>query len=101
RACDSSDVRLQFATTADPGDLLALPWATPLEQWPAERLVSLPRGISRHVVRFVRVSGTVYAIKELPQQVADREYELLRELAKREVPVVRARGVVIERVGSD
>jgi len=94
-------VRLQFATTADPGDLLALPWATPLEQWPAERLVSLPRGISRHVVRFVRVSGTVYAIKELPQQVADREYELLRELAKREVPVVRARGVVIERVSAD
>ncbi|HXR41718.1 MAG TPA: DUF4032 domain-containing protein [Acidothermaceae bacterium] len=94
-------MRLQFATTADPGDLLALPWATPLEQWPAERLVSLPRGISRHVVRFVRVSGTVYAIKELPQQVADREYELLRELAKREVPVVRARGVVIERVSAD
>jgi hypothetical protein len=94
-------VRLQFATTADPGDLLALPWSTPLEQWPADRLVSLPRGISRHVVRFVRVSGTVYAIKELPQQIAEREYAMLRELAKREVPVVRARGVVIERVGSD
>ena len=94
-------MRLQFATTADPGDLLALPWSTPLEQWPADRLVSLPRGISRHVVRFVRVSGTVYAIKELPQQVAEREYRLLRELAKREVPVVRARGVVIERVSPD
>ncbi|MDQ1485592.1 MAG: hypothetical protein QOJ62_1285 [Actinomycetota bacterium] len=90
-------MRLQFATTADPGDLLALPWSTPLEYWPADKLVSLPRGISRHVVRFVRVSGTVYAIKELPQEVAEREYRLLRELAKREVPVVRARGVVIER----
>lgn len=94
-------MRLQFATTADPGDLLALPWSTPLEHWPAHQLVSLPRGISRHVVRFVRVSGTVYAIKELPQQVAEREYRMLRELAKREVPVVRARGVVIERIGSD
>jgi hypothetical protein len=91
-------VRLQFATTADPAELLALPWSTPLEQWPAEQLVSLPRGISRHVVRFVRVSGTVYAVKELPKQVAEREYRLLRELAKREVPVVKARGVVIERV---
>jgi hypothetical protein len=91
-------VRLQFATTADPAELLALPWSTPLEQWPAEQLVSLPRGISRHVVRFVRVSGTVYAVKELPQQVAEREYRLLRELSKREVPVVKARGVVIERV---
>ena len=26
--------------------------------------VSLPRGISRHVVRFVRLDGTVYAVKE-------------------------------------
>jgi hypothetical protein len=94
-------VRLQFASTADPSELLALPWSTPLDQWPADRLVSLPRGISRHVVRFVRVSGTVYAIKELPQQVAEREYRLLRELAKREVPVVKARGVVIERIGED
>jgi hypothetical protein len=94
-------VRLQFATTADPGELLALPWSTPLEQWPTDRLVSLPRGISRHVVRFVRVSGTVYAIKELPKQVAENEYRLLRELAKRELPVVKARGVVIERVTDD
>ena len=94
-------VRLQFATTADPGDLMALPWSTPLEDWPAEKMVSLPRVISRHVVRFVRVSGTVYAVKELPQQVAEREYRLLRELAKREVPVVRARGVVIERTSPD
>ncbi|HEX7107259.1 MAG TPA: DUF4032 domain-containing protein [Acidothermaceae bacterium] len=94
-------MRLQFSTISDPADLLALPWSTPLERWPADRLVSLPRGISRHVVRFVRVAGTVYAIKELPQEVAEREYRLLRELGKREVPVVRARGVVIERSTPD
>jgi hypothetical protein len=92
---------LQFATMADPGDLLALPWSTPLDQWPADQLVSLPRGISRHVVRFVRVSGIVYAIKELPQELAEREYRLLRELGRAEVPVVRARGVVIERTTPD
>jgi len=94
-------VRLQFSTISDPADLLALPWSVPLEQWPPDQLVSLPRGISRHVVRFVRVAGTVYAIKELPQDVAEREYRLLRELGKREVPVVRARGVVIERTTPD
>ena len=60
-----------------------------------------PRGISRHVVRFVRVSGTVYAIKELPQQVAEREYRLLNELGKREVPVVRARSIISERTTDD
>ena len=66
-----------------------------------ESIAALPKGISRHVVRFVRVAGTVYALKELPQDVAEREYRLLRELGKREVPVVRARGVVIERTSPD
>ncbi|MBX6370944.1 MAG: DUF4032 domain-containing protein [Acidothermus sp.] len=94
-------MRMQFASTADPAELLALPWSTPLAEWPPERLVSLPRGISRHVVRFVRVSGTVYAIKELPRAAAEREYRMLRELAKREVPVVKARGVVVDRTTDD
>ncbi|HEY6596130.1 MAG TPA: DUF4032 domain-containing protein, partial [Asanoa sp.] len=31
--------------------LLDLPWSTPLEEWPADQLVALPQGISRHVVR--------------------------------------------------
>ncbi|ABK51860.1 conserved hypothetical protein [Acidothermus cellulolyticus 11B] len=94
-------MRMQFASTTDPAELLSLPWSLPLEQWPADRLVTLPRGISRHVVRFVRVSGTVYAIKELPKQTAEREYRMLRELAKREVPVVKARGVVFDRTTDD
>ena len=38
------------ATLGDPA-LLDLPWSTPLEKWPAEQLVTLPRGLSRHIVR--------------------------------------------------
>ena len=41
--------------------LITLPWETPLEDWPEDNLVALPRGISRHVVRFVRVGSEVYA----------------------------------------
>ena len=89
---------MQFATGPDPTDLLTLPWSTPLEQWPREKLVSLPRGISRHVVRFVRIGGIVYAIKEISQGLAEHEYELLQELAKRELPVVQAVGVVANRM---
>lgn len=89
---------MQFATGPDPTDLLTLPWSTPLEQWPREKLVSLPRGISRHVVRFVRIGGIVYAIKEISQGLAEHEYELLRELAKLELPVVQAVGVVANRM---
>ena len=92
---------MRFATGPDPTDLMALPWSWPLEQWPHERLVSLPRGISRHVVRFVRLGGIVYAIKEIGQHLADREYELLTELRQRGLPVVHAVGVVADRVGVD
>ena len=42
--------------------LLALPWSTALEDWPEDVLAALPRGISRHVVRFARVGGGVVAV---------------------------------------
>ena len=67
------------ATAAEP-DLLFLPWGVALEQWPAQDTVALPRGISRHVVRFVRVNGAVYAVKEITEYLAVREYGLLRQL---------------------
>jgi hypothetical protein len=89
---------MQFATGPDPTDLLTLPWSTALERWPNEKLVSLPRGISRHVVRFVRIGGIVYAIKEISKGLAEHEYELLRALAKRELPAVQAVGVVANRM---
>ena len=90
-------MRMQFSSGPDPTDLLTLPWSTPLQDWPKERLVSLPRGISRHVVRFVRIGGIVYAVKEISQGLAEHEYEVLRELAKTGVPCVQAVGVVGNR----
>ena len=89
---------MQFASGPDPSDLLSLPWSTPLEDWPRERLVSLPRGISRHVVRFARIGGRVYAIKEINTDLADHEYTTLRALARSGVPVVQATGVVANRM---
>ena len=68
-----------LAAPSDPA-LLDLPWQVPLEQWPADQLVTLPRGISRHVVRFVRLGGAVYAVKEVGEALARREYGLLRQL---------------------
>ncbi len=94
-------MRMQFATGPDPTDLLMLPWSTPLADWPKDKLVSLPRGISRHVVRFVRIGGIVYAIKEIDQGLAEHEYGLLRELARTGVPVVQAVGVVGNRLTPD
>jgi hypothetical protein len=81
--------------------LLDLPWSTPLEEWPADHLVALPQGISRHVVRFVRLGGTVYAVKETGERVAEREYDLLRALERIDFPAVQAVAIVADRATPD
>ena len=78
----------------DGSPLLELPWHVPLEEWPADQLVPLPRGISRHTVRFVRVQGRVYAVKEVGQHSARRELRLLHALEPLDVPCVEAVGIV-------
>ena len=78
--------------------LLDLPWGLPLETWPEDHLAALPRGISRHVVRFVKLSGRVLAVKEIKADIAVREYQMLRMLNRIEVPCVEPFGVVSGRV---
>jgi hypothetical protein len=84
------------ARTGHP-DFLDLPWEEPLEEWQSERLVTLIRGISRHVVRFVEYDGALYALKELPERPARREWTLLRRLESQALPVVEAVGIVTDR----
>ncbi|HET7476920.1 MAG TPA: DUF4032 domain-containing protein [Dermatophilaceae bacterium] len=88
------------AARPDPA-LLDLPWSTPLEDWPGEVLAALPRGISRHVVRFVKLSGRVIAVKEIKADIAWREYNMLRLLQKLDQPCVEPFGVIDGRVGED
>jgi len=92
---------LQATAAPDDPDLLFLPWAVPLEEWPQDQLVSLPRGISRHVVRFVRMGGRVYAVKEVGEHLARHEYQLLRDLVRLRVPCVEAVGVITGREAPD
>lgn len=79
-------------------ELAFLPWDVPLEEWPEDLVVALPRGISRHIVRFVRINGVVYAIKEAELELVEREYHLLHELQRRDVPSVEPVGTVSERL---
>ena len=88
------------AARPDPA-LLDLPWNLPLEDWPEEILAALPRGISRHVVRFVRVSGRVLALKEISRHLAQREYEMLRVLGRMGVPAVEPFAVISGRQAAD
>jgi tRNA A-37 threonylcarbamoyl transferase component Bud32 len=84
------------ARTGHPS-FLDLPWEQPLEDWESPRLVNLIRGISRHVVRFVEYDGALYALKELPERPARREWKLLRALESQGLPVVEAVGIVTKR----
>jgi hypothetical protein len=88
------------AATVDPA-LLDLPWHLPLEQWPEENIASLPKGLSRHTVRFAHLSGYVIAIKETLPDLAKREYEMLKELQKLDVPCVEPFANIKNRVDAD
>jgi Domain of unknown function (DUF4032)/Lipopolysaccharide kinase (Kdo/WaaP) family len=78
--------------------LLDLPWGRPLIEWSDDRLTEIPqRGLSRHVVRFVAEGGEVFALKEIPERLARREYTLLRRLKELGIPAVDVLGIVVER----
>ncbi len=81
------------AARPDPA-LLDLPWRLPLEEWPEDSLAALPRGISRHVVRFVRLSGRILAVKEIKSELAHGEYQMLRMLGRLALPAVEPFAVV-------
>jgi hypothetical protein len=82
-------------------ELLDLPFGDPLSEWDDPRIVQVPRGISRHVVRFVRAQGQIFAVKEANERYVLREHRLLRDLAIRSVPVVEAFGTVTDRLDPD
>lgn len=81
------------ASSVDAG-LLALPWSTPLGEWPSDAIVSLPKGLSRHLVRFASLSGQVIAVKETTAEMARREYEMLGSLGRLDVPCVSRVAVI-------
>ncbi|WP_165069153.1 DUF4032 domain-containing protein [Marisediminicola senii] len=81
--------------------LLDLPWNRPLDTWPQENIAALPKGISRHLVRFVYLSGYVIAIKETSPELARREYEMLRTLQRMDVPCVDPIAVITNRTDDD
>ena len=75
-----------------------LPWNQPLEHWPEDPALAEKRGISRHVVRLIRVTdeadSEIYAVKETVSEFANREYAALRELRRLQAPSVDPIAVV-------
>lgn len=85
-----------FSLRPDYPDFLNLPWEFPLAEWheKCHSIVQLPRGLSRHEVLFVHYGRQIYALKELPAGLAEREYETLRQMEELRLPVVTPVGHV-------
>jgi hypothetical protein len=84
-------LRLRARATA----LFDLPWDLPLASWPSDvaRFRRLDVGPSRHLVRFLEVDGTLFALKEEPIEIARKEFEVLRHLEDMGLPAVAAVGL--------
>lgn len=67
-----------------------LPWEYPLSDWSQHYayLEDVPRGLSRHPLEFVNYSGMIYAIKEMPPDLAENEFNLLLAIEEMRLPVV-------------
>jgi hypothetical protein len=72
-----------------------------LEDWPKENIAALPKGLSRHTVRFAHLSDHVIAIKETLFELAKREYDMLRRLEKLDIPCVEPFAIINNRTDRD
>lgn len=98
-ATDPADGLVGSALRPGHPDFLDLPWNVPLAEWEGRtaRLEHLPSGPSRHPVLFVSYAGVLYALKELPPEIAAKEYGLLRRMADLRLPAVSPVGYVRAR----
>ena len=94
----------ELKITGTGGDIFALynmTWQKPLEDWAEDPHLTDMRGISRHIVRLVRMGPSddeIFAVKETVTEFANREYTILRELTSRGAPTVEPAAVVEGRV---
>lgn len=87
--------------TVRPGhpDFLDLPWNLSVTEWGLPNMLDLPKGISRHEVRFLSYPDGIYVVKELPTLPARNDFAVLRSLESVGAPAVTAVGLVEKRTG--
>ena len=73
----------------------------PLEHWPTENIAALPKGLSRHTVRFAHLNDHVIAIKETLPELARREYDMLKKLQSLDVPCVEPFAIINNRTTAE
>jgi tRNA A-37 threonylcarbamoyl transferase component Bud32 len=89
-------MRVQVARPAEHAALTQLPFDRRLDEWDMPN-VHRVLGLHRHIVKLVEFEGISYVVKELPDDLANREYRLLREIAECGLPTAEMVAVVTER----
>ncbi len=89
-------MRLQIAHPGDHEAIADLPLNDPLEDWTMPN-VHRVLGLHRHVVKLVECGDVSYVVKELPDELAAREYRLVRAVADARLPTVEMVAAVTER----
>jgi len=77
--------------------LQKLPWYKPLTDWNKRdsNFMTIKSGLSRHVVRFVKVRNKAFAIKETSGRTAQREFDSYIRLHQMGINTLRTVGLVI------
>jgi hypothetical protein len=89
-------MRVQVARPAEHAEIAELPLAERLDDW---KMPNVHRviGLHRHVVKLVELGGVSYVVKELPDDLAYREYRVLRAIAESGLPTAEMVAVATER----
>jgi hypothetical protein len=93
-------VRIHLVSAAEHTAVVQWPLTSSLAGWQIDGMHSV-MGLHRHVVRMVETGEVTYVVKELPDDLAEREFRLLRTLAELGLPTAEVVGVVTERDRDD
>ena len=96
------DFKFVHFTIPDSPNFSDLPWGLPLNDWPKDGFLmeEVQHGVSRHPIVFVNYGGTLYVVKELPENIAQSEYELLCQMSELQLPCVKPIGYATIKRGS-
>jgi hypothetical protein len=89
-------VRLQIANPSLHPAIATFPFGQRLADWDLPDMHGV-LGLHRHVVRLVETETVSYVVKELPDDLALREYRLLRELDEEGLPTAEVVAALTEK----
>jgi tRNA A-37 threonylcarbamoyl transferase component Bud32 len=93
-------MRLQVARPSEHPAITELPFLGRLDTWDMPNVHEV-LGLHRHVVKLIELDDISYVVKELPDDLALREFRLLREIDEAGLPTAEVVAVVTGRPGGE